>query len=501
MKKTINIMYVGIVAAMFSYFLCGCTDFPDEFGSEATATVVEAVGKRTLAEDGLSYSTVFDVELKLGYFTDEIESITFMDLDVTELFDLKKGGKASIRIDRMAFQKTSSWDVHGYATLRIKGHSIDWGTSVYYNKALEASFIEIYTGDATDIEAASATVAFTVDYKNKQHRVGTFGIEYADNSNFDNWKRVSVDENSQTSFNCVISQLTPGSVIYYRAYHEFPNGFRYGQTKQLKTPESTAKMKDVVEDVYPNSATIRGVLELGNTSGAIHASASSAIVLSWGTDSSKLKYSKRWNISNTSSTEVPFSINTGQESWWSADQKIYYQLKYQIGENCYYASEVESFIVDWSVDLGLSVRWSRVNYGGNDECGGTREDFGYSGSWTYPTSWNRWGKNWRIPTLTEMKELLENCIITEEHYHGPYSNGSGHRFTSKINGNSIFLRKVTDGYWTSEYVPNEDDKYYSYTGTSYYLDTYWEDVPTIKTDKGLHDNRYIRPVKNTNAAQ
>ena len=129
MKKTINIMYVGIVAAMFSYFLCGCTDFPDEFGSEATATVVEAVGKRTLAEDGLSYSTVFDVELKLGYFTDEIESITFMDLDVTELFDLKKGGKASIRIDRMAFQKTSSWDVHGYATLRIKGHSIDWGTS------------------------------------------------------------------------------------------------------------------------------------------------------------------------------------------------------------------------------------------------------------------------------------------------------------------------------------------------------------------------------------
>lgn len=492
MKKTINIMYVGIVAAMFSYFLCGCTDFPDEFGSEATATVVEAVGKRTLAEDGLSYSTVFDVELKLGYFTDEIESITFMDLDVTELFDLKKGGKASIRIDRMAFQKTSSWDVHGYATLRIKGHSIDWGTSVYYNKALEASFIEIYTGDATDIEAASATVAFTVDYKNKQHRVGTFGIEYADNSNFDNWKRVSVDENSQTSFNCVISQLTPGSVIYYRAYHEFPNGFRYGQTKQLKTPESTAKMKDVVEDVYPNSATIRGVLELGNTSGAIHASASSAIVLSWGADSSNLKYSKRWNISNTSSVEVPFSINTGQESWWSADQKIYYQLKYLIGENCYYASEVENFIVDWSVDLGLSVRWSRVNYGGYDESYlGSSVKFGYWGDWTYPADWNKWGTNWRIPTLAEMKELLDNCIITED--------GSGHRFTSKINGNSIFLRE--NDYWTSEYVPSEDDTYRYFYGTSYYLETLREDVPTIKTEEGLDDSRLIRPVRINNAAQ
>ena len=499
MKKTINIMYACIATVMSSYFLCGCTDFPDEFGSEATATIVEDVGKRTLAEDGLGYSTVFDVDLKLGYFTDEIESITLMDVDITDYFDLKKGGKASIRIDGMAFQKTNSWDIHGYATLRIKGHSIDWGTSVQYNKALEASFIEIYTGDAANIEAASATVALTVDYKNKQQLVVTLGIEYADNPSFNNSKRVSVDEYSQTSFNCVISQLTPGVVYYYRAYHDFPNGIRYGQTKQLKTPESTAKIKDVVEDVYPNSATIRGVLELGNTSGAIHASASSAVELSWGTDSSKLKYSKRWNVSNTSSVEVLFSIDTGWQNQWKADQKIYYQLKYLIGENCYYASEVESFIVDWSVDLGLSVRWSRVNYEGNDEDDmGLGENFGYYyEEWIYPTDWNGWGKNWRIPTLAEMKELLDNCIITEENNGGP-----GYRFTSKINGNSIFLcESGYYGYWTSEYVPNENDTYYSYTGTSYYLDTWKYDVPTIETREGLRDYMLIRPVRNNNAAQ
>lgn len=491
MKKIINIMYACIVTALFSYTLCGCTDFPDEFGCEATATIVEAVGKRTLSEDGSSYSTVFDVDLKLGYFTDEIESITLMDVDITDYFDLKKGGKASIRIDGMVFQKTNSWDVHGYATLRIKGHSIDWGTSVQYNKALEASFIEIYTGDATNIEAASATVAFTVDYKNKQQLVVTLGIEYADNPSFNNSKRVSVDEYSQTNFNCVISQLTPGSVIYYRAYHHFPNGIRYGQTKQLKTPESTAKIKDVVEDVYPNSTTIRGVLELGNTSGAINASASSAIEFSWGTDSSKLKYSKRWNVSNTSSVEVLFSIDTGWQNQWTADQKIYYQLKYLIGENCYYASEVESFIVDWSVDLGLSVRWSRVNYGGNDEDDSGRDvRFGYLGDWTFPANWNKWGTNWRIPTLAEMKELLDNCIITGD--------GSGHRFTSKINGNSIYLYR--DDYWISEYVPVENDNKY-YRGTSYYLETWRSDVPTIETEEGLGDYRCIRPVRNNNATQ
>lgn len=488
MKKIINIMYACIVTALFSYILCGCTDFPDEFGCEATATIVEAVGKRTLSEDGSSYSTVFDVDLKLGYFTDEIESITFMDLDVTELFDLKKGGKASIRIDGLGF--SNYWNTVSSAKLQIKGHSTDWGISVLYGIALEASFVEIYTGDAANIEAASATVAFTVDYKNKQQLVGTLGIEYADNPNFNNWKRVNVDENSQTSFNCVISQLTPGSVIYYRAYHYFSNEIRYGQTKQLKTPESTAKIKDVVENVYPKSATIRGVLELGNTSGAIHASASSAVEFSWGTDSSKLKYSKRWNVSNTSSVEVLFSIDTGWQNQWTADQKIYYQLKYLIGENCYYASEVESFIIDWSVDLGLSVRWSRVNYGGYEENdGGSDVRFGYLADWTYPANWNKWGTNWRIPTLAEMKELLDNCIITGD--------GSGHRFTSKINGNSIYLDR--NDYWISEYVPSENDTYRYFYGTSYYLDAYR--VPTIETEEGLGDYRRIRPVRNNNAAQ
>ena len=489
MKKIINIMYACIVTALFSYTLCGCTDFPDEFGCEATATIVEAVGKRTLSEDGSSYSTVFDVDLKLGYFTDEIESITLMDVDITDYFDLKKGGKASDRIDGLVFR--NYWNGPSYAELQIKGHSTDKRISGQYNRPWEASFIEIYTGDATNIEAATATVAFTVDYKNKHHCVGTLGIEYADNPNFNNWKRVSVDEYSQTSFNCVISQLTPGVVYYYRAYHDFHNGIRYGQTKQLKTPESTAKIKDVVEDVYPNSATIRGVLELGNTSGAIHASASSAVEFSWGTDSSKLKYSKRWNVSNTSSVEVLFSIDTGWQNQWTADQKIYYQLKYLIGENCYYASEVESFIVDWSVDLGLSVRWSRVNYGGNDEDDSGRDvRFGYLGDWTFPANWNKWGTNWRIPTLAEMKELLDNCIITGD--------GSGHRFTSKINGNSIYLYR--DDYWISEYVPVENDNKY-YRGTSYYLETWRSDVPTIETEEGLGDYRCIRPVRNNNATQ
>ena len=93
--------------------------------------------------------------------------------------------------------------------------------------------------------------------------------------------------------------------------------------------------------------------------------------------------------------------------------------------------------------------------------------------------------------MAEMKELLDNCIITED--------GSGHLFTSKINGNSIFLRE--NDYWTREYVPSEDDTYRYFYGTSYYLETLREDVPTIKTEEGLDDSRLIRPVRINNAAQ
>lgn len=150
------------------------------------------------------------------------------------------------------------------------------------------------------------------------------------------------------------------------------------------------------------------------------------------------------------------------------------------------------------VDLGLSVKWSPVNMGGEDP-----QDYGnyypwacltcpeyitdetyqyydpatdtwadiqdYSGNAAYDIASAAWGDGWRTPTMEEFQELLDNCDYAYESIAGH----TGYRFTSRINGNSIFLpmgeRVSVDGwgalestrhrgyYWSStpfEYTPD-----------------------------------------------
>ena len=127
-----------------------------------------------------------------------------------------------------------------------------------------------------------------------------------------------------------------------------------------------------------------------------------------------------------------------------------------------------------AVDLGLSVKWANMNLGAN-----MPEGYGNNYFWgeTTPRSIQdntpyKWSENykytkynnadtktqldseddaahvmlgdwWRMPTATEMEELLENCIWTPS-----LENGfPGYTIQSKINGNKIFLPKTS--YWNS----------------------------------------------------
>lgn len=86
-----------------------------------------------------------------------------------------------------------------------------------------------------------------------------------------------------------------------------------------------------------------------------------------------------------------------------------------------------------AVDLGLSVKWASYDYGtvspydlgpkyDSDDIAdiGTKKMF--------------WGVNWRLPNMTEMRELLDNCTIEAETANGI----AGYRITGK-NGKSIFI--------------------------------------------------------------
>ncbi len=143
-----------------------------------------------------------------------------------------------------------------------------------------------------------------------------------------------------------------------------------------------------------------------------------------------------------------------------------------------------------AVNMGLSVDWSNKNLG-------TSKDYEPGGSygWADPTgcyfindlsyypqggipskiagtnydaaSWN-WGSHWRLPTKAEIEELISNSKI--EWVKDTESGGKMLlKFTSKINGNFIYLSSTNirrgkqvsnDGkegaYWTGDLSPNSD---------------------------------------------
>ena len=146
------------------------------------------------------------------------------------------------------------------------------------------------------------------------------------------------------------------------------------------------------------------------------------------------------------------------------------------------------------VDLGLSVKWAKCNVGAKtetdygsyfmwgstkantpDECtwakapfngGASDYDSGYFNSVKdtvcpnnvlakeYDTATQIMGGNWRMPTKDELKELIDN---TNSVWVPNYNNSgiNGRKFTSKINGNSIFIPAAGWCYDGSEYDLNK----------------------------------------------
>ena len=157
----------------------------------------------------------------------------------------------------------------------------------------------------------------------------------------------------------------------------------------------------------------------------------------------------------------------------------------------------DALLIPDAVDLGLSVLWATFNVGASaPEEYGNYYAFGETApkdeytraNYIYPTtieysSWNNnatrtvvyyerilspecdvahvsYGGKWRMPTRAEYEELIEDCSCTWTSVNGI----DGYLFTSKINGNSIFLPdagfKKNDDVW-DEYGPGYGIFYWS----------------------------------------
>ena len=118
-------------------------------------------------------------------------------------------------------------------------------------------------------------------------------------------------------------------------------------------------------------------------------------------------------------------------------------------------------------------------------CDGTEDtchDLGSDISGTdYDVAHVKWSGKWCMPTVDDIKELLDNCTIEWTTLNGV----NGRKFTSRINGNSIFLPAAgyrwygdlyyagVDGYyWSSSQYPDHSygaNGIYFYSG---YIDWY-----------------------------
>ncbi len=135
------------------------------------------------------------------------------------------------------------------------------------------------------------------------------------------------------------------------------------------------------------------------------------------------------------------------------------------------------------VDLGLSVKWATCNVGAStlEGCGDyfawgetkTKSEYGLSnsvtegknmgnisGNATYDVARAKWGGTWRLPTVDEMEELINECKWTLTKQNGC----EGYKVTGS-NDNSIFL-PVT-GYFMGSTHYNEATGGYYWSGTTY----------------------------------
>lgn len=174
--------------------------------------------------------------------------------------------------------------------------------------------------------------------------------------------------------------------------------------------------------------------------------------LTWDEENKIFSTKDHWTIG----TYIVFSADgyTGRQY---SETSIILDLKYKKnGESCPDANHVHA------VDLGLSVKWACCNvgasvpegYGGYYAWGETEEKSDYdwdtykyysdntgivnigsniSGT-QYDVAHVKWGGSWRMPTLEEIKELVNNCTWKWTTY-----NGVNGQLVTGPNGNSIFL--------------------------------------------------------------
>ena len=259
-------------------------------------------------------------------------------------------------------------------------------------------------------------------------------------------------------FTAPLSNQTYGTTYYYKAYATNIAGTAYGEVMSFTTNSSAN-----VPTVQTNAAT--SITDKGATlSGDIISNGGATITergFMYGTDASSLTHTVQSGSGNGNFTKAITGL--------TISTTYYYKAYATNSEGTSYGAVKSFTTLPYSsptgysnghgyVDLGLpsGIKWATLNLdaGSPDEFGNyfawgeiytkgtftTDNYIGYTGSNLIPFSEDfdaatlRLGREWRMPTSTEMHELIDNCTNT-----GMTINGTNGCLFTGPNGNSIFL--------------------------------------------------------------
>ena len=331
--------------------------------------------------------------------------------------------------------------------------------------------VSVTTSSVSNITETSAKCGGTVTASG--YSVGNCGLCYSELPNPTINSYITSDQMGTGTFTSTMSGLEPGTKYYVRAYATTSSGTLYGEQKEFTTlgdnnggdddddddePSIPSVITNSISNYTHNSATCGG--NVTNDGGATITQKG----VCWSTSQNPTINNNKTIDGNGIGGYV--SNITGLN-----ESTTYYVRAYAVNNaGVGYGSQI-SFTTEtkpttgtingheW-VDLGLpsGLKWATCNVGASSP-----EDYGnyyawgetttsscyhisqcslyyvsindISGNPQYDAATANWGGSWRMPTKTELEELLKNCIwmFTEQ------DNVKGCKVISKTNNNYIFL--------------------------------------------------------------